>query len=137
SSSVKLVVLAGFMRVVKKPLIEAFPMRIMNIHPSLLPSFRGLDAQKQALDYGVKVAGCTVHFVDEGVDTGPIIIQGAVPVLQSDSDKTLSERILKLEHQIYPYAIKLFSEGRLYVEGRTVRIKGDGTNIGYLLHPHF
>lgn len=120
---VELVILAGFMRVVKKPLIDAYPMRIMNIHPALLPSFPGLHGQKQAVDYGVKISGCTVHFVDEGVDTGPIIIQAAVPVYDDDTEESLSERILKQEHRIFPYAIKLFAEGRLSVEGRTVKIK--------------
>ncbi len=120
---VELVILAGFMRVVKKPLIDAYPMRIMNIHPALLPSFPGLHGQRQAVDYGVKVSGCTVHFVDEGVDTGPIIIQAAVPVYDDDTEESLSERILRQEHRIFPYAIKLFAEGRLSVQGRIVRIK--------------
>lgn len=118
----ELIVLAGFMRVVGKPLIEAFPGRIMNIHPALLPSFPGLHGQRQALDYGVKISGCTVHFVDEGVDTGPIIIQAAVPVYHDDTEETLAERILKMEHCVYPEAIRLFSEGRLRLDGRIVRI---------------
>ena len=121
--NVELVVLAGFMRIVGKPVIGAFPNRIMNIHPALLPSFPGLHGQKQAIDYGAKISGCTVHFVDEGMDTGPIIIQAAVPVFQSDTEETLSERILKYEHRIYPEAIRLFSEGKIKVEGRKVRIK--------------
>jgi len=121
---VGLVVLAGFMRIIGKSLINAFPNKIMNIHPALLPSFRGLHGQKQALDYGVKISGCTVHFVDEGMDTGPIIIQAAVPVSQHDTEETLSERILRLEHKIYPEAIRLFSEGKIKVEGRKVMIKG-------------
>lgn len=120
---VELVILAGFMRIVRKPLIDAFPGRIMNIHPALLPSFPGLHAQKQALDYGVRISGCTVHFVDEGMDTGPVIIQAAVPVRHDDTEVILSERILKLEHKIYPEAIRLFSEGRLEVRGRTVIVK--------------
>lgn len=119
-----LVILAGFMRIVRKPLIDAFPNLMMNIHPALLPAFPGLHGQRQALEYGVKISGCTVHFVDEGMDTGPIIIQAAVPLLQDDTEETLSERILKLEHEIYPEAIRLFSEGRIDVEGRRVRIKG-------------
>ncbi|MBF0519750.1 MAG: phosphoribosylglycinamide formyltransferase [Nitrospirae bacterium] len=119
---VNLVVLAGFMKLVGKALIEAFPMRIMNIHPALLPSFKGLHAQRQALQYGGKVSGCTVHFVDEGLDTGPIIIQAAVPVLSNDTEDTLSERILKYEHEIYPRAIKLFADGALSFEGRVVKI---------------
>jgi phosphoribosylglycinamide formyltransferase-1 len=121
---VGLVILAGFMRIVRKPLLDSFPNMIMNIHPALLPSFPGLHGQKQALDYGVRISGCTVHFVDEGMDTGPIIIQAAVAVLQKDTEETLSERILKLEHQIYPEAIRLFSEGRIKIEGKRVVIKG-------------
>ncbi|OGW52104.1 MAG: phosphoribosylglycinamide formyltransferase [Nitrospirae bacterium RBG_13_43_8] len=121
--NVELVVLAGFMRIVGKPLIDAFPNRIMNIHPALLPSFPGLHSQKQALDYGAKISGCSVHFVDEGMDTGPIIIQAAVPVFQNDTEETLSQRILNHEHRIYPEAIRLFSEGKIRVEGRKVRIK--------------
>jgi phosphoribosylglycinamide formyltransferase-1 len=117
---VGLVVLAGFMRIVGKPLIDAFRDRIMNIHPALLPSFPGLHGQQQAHDYGVKISGCTVHFVDEGMDTGPIIIQAAVPVRDHDTEESLSERILKFEHKIYPEAIRLFSEGRLKVVGRKV-----------------
>jgi phosphoribosylglycinamide formyltransferase-1 len=121
--NVELVVLAGFMKIVGKPLIDAFPNRIMNIHPALLPSFPGLHGQKQALDYGARISGCSVHFVDEGMDTGPIIIQAAVPVFQNDTEETLSERILKYEHRIYPEAIRLFSEGRIKVEGRKVKIE--------------
>ena len=121
---VELVIFAGFMRVVKKPLIDAFRNRIMNIHPALLPSFPGLHGQKQATDYGVRISGCTVHFVDEGMDTGPVIIQAAVPVSPEDTEDTLSARILKLEHQIFPEAIRLYAEGRLSVEGRIVKIKG-------------
>lgn len=119
---VELVVLAGFMRVVGKPLIERFKDRIMNIHPALLPSFPGLHGQKQALEYGVKIAGCTVHFVDEGVDTGPIIIQSAVPAYEDDTEDSLSERILKEEHRIYPLAVKLFAEGKITVKGKKVLI---------------
>lgn len=119
---VELVVLAGFMRIITSVLLEAFPMRVMNIHPALLPSFPGLHAQRQALDYGAKVAGCTVHFVDCGCDTGPIIIQAAVPVLEGDTEDTLSARIQKEEHRIYPEAIRLFSEGALKVDGRVVTV---------------
>jgi len=119
---VALVILAGFMRIVKKPLLDAFPNRIMNIHPALLPSFPGLHGQKQAVDYGVRISGCTVHFVDESVDSGPVIIQAAVPVHPDDTEETLSERILKLEHRIFPEAIRLYAEGRLKVEGRKVKI---------------
>lgn len=128
AKDVGLVVLAGFMRVVGKPLLEAFHMKVMNIHPALLPSFPGLHGQRQAVDYGVRVSGCTVHFVDEGVDTGPIILQKAVEVLQEDTEETLSERILRHEHRIFPEAIRLFSEGRLDVQGRKVIIKGEFMN---------
>ncbi len=122
--SVELVILAGFMRIVRRPLIDAFPNRIMNIHPALLPAFPGLHGQKQAVDYGARISGCTVHFVDEGMDTGPVIIQAAVPVAPDDTEESLSERILRMEHRIYPEAIRLYSEGRLHVEGRTVKISG-------------
>lgn len=122
SYNVELVVMAGFLRVITKVLLDAFPMKIMNIHPALLPAFPGLHVQKQALDYGVKFAGCTVHFADEGVDSGPIIIQGVVPVLDNDTDETLSRRILSVEHKIYPMAIKLYTEGRIKVLGRKVYI---------------
>jgi phosphoribosylglycinamide formyltransferase-1 len=123
SHDVELVVLAGFMRVLSPLFLRAFPMRIMNIHPAVLPSFPGTHGQKQAFDYGVKFSGCTVHFADEGVDTGPIIIQAIVPVYDTDTEETLSQRILKEEHRIYPKAIKLYAEGRLQVEGRKVRVK--------------
>jgi len=122
---VELVILAGFMRVAGKALIDRYRNKIMNIHPALLPSFPGLHGQKQAVDYGVKISGCTVHFVDEGVDTGPIIIQAAVPAYDDDTEDTLSERILKQEHKIFPYAIKLYSEGRISVGGRKAVIKGN------------
>lgn len=132
---VELVVLAGFMRVVKKPLIDAYPNRIMNIHPALLPSFPGLHGQRDAVDYGVRISGCTVHFVDEGVDTGPIIIQAAVAVSPDDEEDTLSQRILKLEHKIYPEAVRLYSEGRLKIEGRKVKILGYKLNEDYIINP--
>jgi phosphoribosylglycinamide formyltransferase-1 len=132
---VGLVVLAGFMRIVREPLLEAFPMRIMNIHPALLPSFPGLHGHQQALDYGVKISGCTVHFVDEGMDTGPVILQAAAPVLPDDTEESLSARILKQEHRIYPAAIRLFAEGRLTIEGRTVRIAGGEDPYGFLINP--
>jgi phosphoribosylglycinamide formyltransferase 1 len=115
---VDLVCLAGFMRILSPVFIRAFPGRILNIHPALLPSFPGLDAQKQALDYGVKFTGCTVHIVDEGVDTGPIVAQAVVPVLDNDTVETLSARILKEEHRIYTEAICLVLEGGVCVEGR-------------------
>lgn len=120
---VELVILAGFMRIISPTLLRAFPGSIMNIHPALLPSFPGLHGQKQAVDYGVKFSGCTVHFVDEGVDTGPIIIQATVPVLDDDTEETLAARILKEEHKIYPQAIQLFADDRLEINGRKVRIK--------------
>ena len=119
---VDLVILAGFMRIVTPVLLDAFPNRVMNIHPALLPSFPGLDAQKQALEYGAKVSGCTVHFVDAGTDTGPIILQAVVPVLEGDTEDTLSKRIHLEEHKLYRAAIQLFAEGRLKVEGRRVII---------------
>lgn len=122
SHSVNLVVLAGFMRILSDVMVGAFPNAIMNIHPALLPAFPGLHAQQQALDYGVRYSGCTVHFVDCGTDTGPIILQSVVPVEQDDSEETLSARIQKEEHHTFPAAIKLFSEGRIRVEGRHVRI---------------
>ncbi|MBI5826866.1 MAG: phosphoribosylglycinamide formyltransferase [Deltaproteobacteria bacterium] len=121
---VELIVMAGFMRILSRPMLEAFPMRIMNIHPALLPSFPGLDVQKKALEFGVKFSGCTVHFVDDGLDNGPIIIQAVVPVKDNDTVEALGKRILAEEHRIYPQAIQLFSEGRLRVEGRRVFVKG-------------
>ncbi len=123
--NVELVCLAGFMRVVMPVLIKAFPDRIMNIHPSLLPSFPGLHVQKKALNYGAKFSGCTVHFVDEGVDTGPIIIQAVVPVLGNDTEDALSARILKQEHKIFSRAVQLFAEGRLKIAGRRVLISNE------------
>ncbi|MBI5074197.1 MAG: phosphoribosylglycinamide formyltransferase [Nitrospirae bacterium] len=132
---VGLVVLAGFMRIIGRPLIEAYRERIMNIHPALLPSFPGLHGQKQAQDYGVRISGCTVHFVDEGMDTGPVIIQAAVPVAFEDTEDSLSERILRLEHKIFPEAIRLFSEGRLEVIGRKVKIAGAAPDKSFLVFP--
>jgi phosphoribosylglycinamide formyltransferase-1 len=120
---VELVALAGYMRIVTPVLIDAFPNRMMNIHPSLLPAFPGLKAQQQALDWGVKVSGCTVHFVTEGVDAGPIIKQAPVPVQQGDTPESLAARILIEEHRIYPEALQLYAEGRLTVEGRRVYIR--------------
>ncbi|MCE5195318.1 MAG: phosphoribosylglycinamide formyltransferase [Nitrospiraceae bacterium] len=135
SRDVELVVLAGFMRIVKKPLIDAFRNKIINIHPALLPSFPGLHGQKQALDYGVRISGCTVHFVDEGMDTGPIIIQAAVPVLPDDTDDALSERILSYEHKIFPEAIRLFAEGRLEMRGRKVFINKHAAKSLNIVNP--
>lgn len=115
---VDLVCLAGFMRLLSTSFIEAFRNRILNIHPSLLPAFPGLDAQRQALEYGVKVSGCTVHFVDEGLDSGPIILQTAVPVLDGDTEESLSARILEQEHQIYSKAIQCALDGQIRIDGR-------------------
>ena len=120
---VELVCLAGFMRVLGPEFIRRFQGRIMNVHPSLLPAFPGLGAQRQALAYGVRVAGATVHFVDEGVDTGPIILQASVPVHPDDTEEALSARILHEEHRLYPQAIRLFAEGRLDVAGRRVSVR--------------
>ncbi|WP_406670696.1 phosphoribosylglycinamide formyltransferase [Methanolobus sp. ZRKC4] len=119
-NDVDLILLAGYMRIVGKNLIAAYRNRIINIHPALLPSFKGLHGQQQAFDYGVKISGCTVHFVDEGMDTGPIILQKCVPVLEGDTADSLSARILEQEHKILPEAVKLFVEGKLKVEGRIV-----------------
>lgn len=121
---VELVVLAGFMRILSDVMIGAFPGAVINIHPALLPAFPGLHAQRQALEYGVKFSGCTVHFVDNGTDTGPIILQAVVPVMQDDSEESLSRRILQEEHRIFPEAIRLFAEGKLSFHGRQVRITG-------------
>lgn len=117
---VDLVCLAGFMRLLSARFIRQFPNRILNIHPSLLPAFPGLDAQRQALDHGVKITGCTVHFVDEDLDAGPILIQAAVPVLDDDTPEALSARILKEEHRIYSEAIRIVVGGRYRIEGRRV-----------------
>jgi phosphoribosylglycinamide formyltransferase 1 len=119
---VELVVCAGFMRLLSPVMLTAYPDRVMNIHPSLLPAFAGVHAQKAALEHGVRFTGCTVFFVREGVDDGPIIVQAVVPVMPGDDENILSERIRAQEHRIYPWAIQLFQEGRLTIEGRTVRI---------------
>ena len=119
---VECVILAGYMRIVTPALIRMFPSKMLNIHPSLLPAFPGLDAQKQALEWGAKVSGCSVHFVTEGVDEGPIICQKAVAIHEADTVETLSARILEQEHQLYPQALQLMAQGRLQIEGRTVRI---------------
>ena len=120
--NIDLIVLAGYMRILSPLFVKHFKNRIINIHPSLLPAFRGLDAQKQAVDYGVKYSGCTVHFVDQGMDTGPIIMQAVVPVAQDDSADDLASRILKEEHRIYPESIKLIAEDKIVIEGRKVKI---------------
>jgi phosphoribosylglycinamide formyltransferase-1 len=116
----ELVILAGYMRILSGFMLQAFPLRILNIHPSLLPAFPGLDAQHQAVEHGVKFSGCTVHFVDEGLDSGPIIQQAVVPVLDSDTAETLAARILEEEHRIYPEAIELVLSGKYRIEGRRV-----------------
>ena len=117
-----LFVLAGYMRIIGASIVKAFPGKMINIHPALLPSFTGLHAQRQAFFHGVKVAGCTVHFVDESLDGGPIILQQCVPVLETDDEDALAERILMYEHQCLPEAIRLFCEERLVIEGRKVRV---------------
>ncbi|HET8548293.1 MAG TPA: phosphoribosylglycinamide formyltransferase [Bryobacteraceae bacterium] len=121
-SEVNLVCLAGYMRLLSAEFVQNWPERVLNIHPSLLPAFPGLDAQHQAIDYGVKVSGCTVHFVDEHLDHGPIILQRAVPVLDDDTPDTLSARILKEEHRIYSEAIDIVLNGRYRIEGRRVKV---------------
>ena len=119
---VTLVILAGFMRILSPYFVHEFPGRILNIHPSLLPSFGGAHAHRDVLAYGVKVSGCTIHFVDEGMDSGPIILQTAVPVLDDDDEDALAARVLEQEHKLYPRAISLFLNGKLKIEGRKVRI---------------
>ncbi|WP_066637170.1 phosphoribosylglycinamide formyltransferase [Desulfolucanica intricata] len=119
---VELVCLAGYMRLVSRKMLAAYPNKILNIHPALLPSFPGLHAQRQALEYGVKFSGCTVHFVDEGTDTGPIILQAAVPVLEGDTEDSLAARILEQEHRLYPEAIRLYALGKLVLNGRKVSV---------------
>jgi phosphoribosylglycinamide formyltransferase-1 len=120
----ELVLLAGYMKIVTGLLVKTYANRMMNIHPALLPAFPGLDAQKKAIDWGCKLAGCTVHFVTEGVDEGPIILQAAVPILDHDTPETLAARILEQEHKLYPRAVQLFAQGRLRVDGRRVLIEG-------------
>ncbi|MEN6472409.1 MAG: phosphoribosylglycinamide formyltransferase [Syntrophaceae bacterium] len=133
---VELVCLAGFMRILTQGFIRAFSGRIMNIHPALLPSFPGLDVRQAAIDHGVRFSGCTVHFVDEGVDTGPIIIQAVVPVYPDDTEESLKDRILKREHQIYPRAIQLYAQGRLSISGRRVLIHDHHHDeAAYLINP--
>lgn len=124
-AKVELVCLAGYMRLLSPFFVAAFPQRILNIHPSLLPSFPGLESQKQALDYGVKFAGCTVHFVDENLDAGPIVLQAVVPVEDSDTEGSLSERILQEEHRIYSEAVRIVLEGKFKIEGRRVLLTKD------------
>ncbi|MDZ4184417.1 MAG: phosphoribosylglycinamide formyltransferase [Desulfuromonadales bacterium] len=135
AAGVELVVLAGFMRLITAPFIAAFPERIINIHPALLPAFPGLHVQRKALEAGARFSGCTVHFVDGGVDTGPIIIQAVVPILDDDDEASLSARILVQEHRIYPRAIQLIAEGRLRMEGRRVRIVNPPVIEGWMVNP--
>ncbi len=133
-NQVQLVVLAGFMRILTPAFLQAFPQRIINIHPALLPAFPGTSVQKQALEYGVKFSGCTVHFVDEGVDTGPIIIQSVLPVYGDDTEETLAARILKEEHRIYPQAIQFYADGKIEIDGRKVKIKSTNKTSLPALH---
>ncbi|HOO40013.1 MAG TPA: phosphoribosylglycinamide formyltransferase [Syntrophales bacterium] len=134
SCGVELVVMAGFMRVLSPLFLKTFPQRVINIHPALLPSFPGLHGQRQAFEYGVKFSGCTVHFADDGVDSGPIIIQAVVPVLETDTEDTLAERILREEHRIYPQAIQFYAEGRIEIHNRQVRIRGLKESASQVLH---
>jgi len=128
-AGVDYVCLAGYMRILSAWFIERFPHRIINIHPALLPSFPGLHAQRQALDQGARISGCTVHFVDAQVDHGPTIVQAAVPVLPGDDEDALATRILEQEHRIYPLALKWLCEGRLRVEGRRVTVTGESVDV--------
>jgi phosphoribosylglycinamide formyltransferase-1 len=135
AQGVELVVLAGFMRLLTHVLLDAFPLRVVNVHPALLPAFPGVDAQKQALDYGVRVTGCTVHLVDQGTDTGPVIAQAAVPVLEGDDVESLRKRILAREHELLPLVLQWFAEGRVAVEpvagGRArVHVRGARAVVG-------
>ena len=130
---VELVILAGFMRLLSPVLVKAYANRIMNIHPALLPAFPGLHVQKKALEHGVRFSGCTVHFVNEECDEGPIVMQAVVPVFVDDTEETLAARILKEEHRIYPRAIQLYAEGRLRVEGRRVIVAVSAKDEGSVL----
>jgi len=130
---VRLLCLAGFMRLLSPGFLRSFPGRVMNIHPALLPSFPGLHGARQALAHGVKITGCTVHFVDEGTDTGPVIVQAAVPVLPDDDEASLASRILEEEHRIYPLAVRWFAEGAMAVQGRRVSVRGAPEWTGHSL----
>jgi len=125
ASGAELVCLAGFMRILTPVFVRAFPNRVLNIHPALLPSFPGTHGPKQALEYGVRFSGCTVHYLDEGVDTGPVVVQAVVPVYDDDTEESLAARILVQEHRIYPMAIRLHFQGKLRIEGRRVTIEGE------------
>ena len=131
SYDVRLVCLAGFMRLLTPVFLNAFPGRILNIHPALLPSFPGIHGQRDALDRGVRFSGCTVHFIDEGIDTGPIVAQAVVPVYEDDTEETLASRILEEEHRIYPMAIRMFLEGKLTVSGKKVFTENAGKITGF------
>ncbi|MCK5913586.1 MAG: phosphoribosylglycinamide formyltransferase [Desulfuromusa sp.] len=131
----ELIVLAGFMRIISAVFLQAFPQRIINIHPTLLPAFPGLHVQQQALDYGARFSGCTVHIVDGGIDTGPIIAQAVVPILPNDSEETLAARILEQEHKIYPQVIQWFAEGRVTIKKRQVLIESSKNIDAFLINP--
>jgi phosphoribosylglycinamide formyltransferase-1 len=132
---VEWVALAGFMRLLTPQFLGAFPGRVINIHPALLPCFPGTHAQKQALDYGVRFSGCSIHFVDEGTDTGPIIAQAVVPVLDTDDESELAARILEQEHRLYPWVLQLLAEGRVIRDGRRVKIVNGSVNIAPQVNP--
>ncbi len=136
-ADVELVVLAGFMRIISEVFLEAFPQRIINIHPALLPAFPGLHVQRKALEYGARFSGCTVHLVDNGIDTGPIILQAVVPIFADDDEASLSARILEQEHIIYSQAIQLFAEDRIQIVGRQVKISGAKATDETLVNPTF
>ncbi|MCD6223531.1 MAG: phosphoribosylglycinamide formyltransferase [Deltaproteobacteria bacterium] len=136
SFNIDLIILAGFMRILSPYFVEHFKWRIMNIHPALLPALVGLHVQKQAVDLGVRFSGCTVHFVTEKVDEGPIIIQAVVPVYIEDTEDTLSQRILQYEHKIYPKAIKMYVEGKLEVIGNKVKVKDEKFEQNVLVNPN-
>jgi len=131
----ELIVLAGFMRIISALFLQAFPLRIINIHPSLLPAFPGLHVQQKAIEYGAKFSGCTVHFVDAGVDTGPIIMQAVVPIIDDDTEETLAARILEQEHKIYPKVIQWIAEGRVKIINRHVQILESGSTEIALTNP--
>lgn len=133
---IEFIVLAGFMRIITRILLEVYPNRMINIHPALLPAFPGLHSQKQAFDYGVKVTGCTAHFVDSGVDTGPIILQAVVPVFSNDTEESLSDRILKFEHRLLPKALDLATRGLLSVVGRRVYIEEEFPESNQYFYHH-
>ena len=135
SAKPDLIVLAGFMRIISSVFLKAFPQRIINIHPSLLPAFPGLHVQRKALEYGARFSVCTVHFVDDGVDTGPIIIQAVVPVHTDDTEETLSARILEQEHKVYPQAIQWFADGRIKICDRKVIIESGGHAANAIINP--